>query len=127
MDINKTGIIINTEKYDECVSFYKNLFSLEVLFKKDEGDFKLTSFEFGGAYLLVETGGLAKDKQKSISENSTKIRFNVTDIERALEEVIQYGIAAKIEAYEWGRTINISDPDGNRVGIRDIPKLCRSL
>ncbi|WP_028468606.1 VOC family protein [Neptunomonas japonica] len=127
MDIDKTGIILNTEKYDECVAFYQNLFSLKVIFEKNEEEFKLTSFEFGGAYLLVETGGLAKNKQKLISENSTKIRFNVTDIEKALEEVIQYGIAAKIETYEWGKTINITDPDGNRVGIRDIPKLCRSL
>ncbi|MGY8873182.1 MAG: VOC family protein [Pseudomonadales bacterium] len=127
MDIDRTGIILNTEKYDECVAFYQNLFSLKVLFEKDEGDFKLTGFEFGGAYLLVETGGLAKDKQKLISENSTKIRFNVTDIKKALEEVIEYGIAAKIDTYEWGRTINITDPDGNRVGIRDIPNSKNSL
>ena len=28
-------------------------------------------------------------------------------------------IQADIQENSWGRTINISDPDGNRVGVRD--------
>jgi len=30
-----------------------------------------------------------------------------------------WGIEASISESDWGRTINISDPDGNRVGVRD--------
>jgi lactoylglutathione lyase len=119
MKIVRTGIIINTEKYDECVSFYKNLFGLSILFEEGFGDFQLTCFEFEGAYLMIETDGFAKPEGKTIKENSTKLRFNVSNIEGALESIKNYGIEARINRNEWGSAININDPDGNRVGIRD--------
>ena len=48
-----------------------------------------------------------------------KLRFNVPDIEGALERIATYGIEAKIIKNDWGSTINLFDPDGNRVGVRD--------
>ncbi len=119
MKISRTGIILNTEKYDECIAFYKDLFDLNSLFQYVDGDFRMTCFEFGGAYLMIETGGIAKDGGKSISENATKLRFNVTDIDMALEKLQACGIEAEIRRHHWGSTINIYDPDGNRIGIRD--------
>jgi lactoylglutathione lyase len=119
MKIQRTGIILNTEKYDECVAFYRGLFDLPVMFGIIEDDFRLTCLEFGGCYLMIETGGTAKPTGKSISENATKIRFNVKDIESALRKVKAFGLDAEITEYGWGSTIDIYDPDGNRVGIRD--------
>ena len=119
MKISRTGIILNTEKYDECVSFYGELFDLKILFKENEGGFKLTCFEFQGSYLMIETGGIAKPKEKSMEESCTKLRFNVPDIEDALSTINLFGIDAEILRSEWGATINICDPDGNRIGIRD--------
>jgi len=119
MNIEKYGIILNVEKYDECVRFYKDLFGLPELYSKTEENFKLTSLDLGGAYLLIETGGIAQNSKKSISQNSTKLRFNVEDLPAALIEVKKYFKAAKINKYDWGSTINICDPDGNRIGIRD--------
>lgn len=120
MDIVRTGIILNTERYEACVAFYRDLFKLNILHtKEDASGFKLTCFEFGGSYLMVEMGGVAQDRQKKIEESAAKIRFNVADIEQALATVQAYGIDATIERYDWGNTINICDPDGNRVGIRD--------
>ena len=119
MDIVRTGIILNVEKFDECVSFYKDLFGLKILFEEQYDEFRLTCFEFEGSYLMVETGGFAKPEGKSLKENSTKLRFNVTNIDSALEKVRAYGIKAEILRNDWGSTINIHDPDGNRVGVRD--------
>lgn len=120
MNIVRTGIILNTERYVECVAFYRDLFKLKTLYTKgDEDGFALTCFAFGGSYLMVETGGVAQDREKEISENSTKLRFNVSNIEDALLTVRAYGIDATIEHFSWGSTINICDPDGNRIGIRD--------
>jgi len=119
MNIVRTGIIVNTEKYDECVSFYKNLFGLKVLFKERFGEFELTCFEFEGSYLMVETDGYANPEGKTVKENSTKLRFNVSNIEDALATIRKYEIEAKITKYDWGSTIDIFDPDGNRIGIRD--------
>jgi len=119
MNIVQTGIILNVEKFDECVTFYKNLFGLKVLFEEQYGDFRLTCFEFDGSYLMVETDGFAKPEGKTLRENSTKLRFNVSNIKEALKTIDTYGIEAEIIENDWGSTINIYDPDGNRVGIRD--------
>lgn len=119
MNIVRTGIIINTGKYEECISFYKNLFDLRVLYDEKYSDFQLTCFEFEGSYLMIETNGFARPEGKTINENPTKLRFNVSNIEDALEAIRNYGIKADIDKSNWGSTINLFDPDGNRVGIRD--------
>ena len=119
MEIQRHGIILNVEHFDECVAFYRDLFGLPLLFSKIEGDFKLTCLEYGETYLMIETEGVANTSGKSIAENATKLRFNVADIESALRSVCDYGIDAHIESNTWGAVINIVDPDGNRIGIRD--------
>jgi len=46
MNTERYGIILNVEKYDECVAFYRDILGLNVMFTKVEGDFKLTCVEF---------------------------------------------------------------------------------
>lgn len=117
--VARYGIILNTENYVECVAFYRDLFGLRQLFERDENGFKLTCLEFGHGYLMVEEGGQAKVGVKTPEEGSFKLRFNVDDMDEALKEIRSWGIQASITENAWGRTINISDPDGNRVGVRD--------
>lgn len=119
MEIARTGVILNVEKFDECVSFYRSLFGLEVMFEEQYGDFRLTCLEFGNSYLMIESDGIARPEGKTITENATKLRINVADIEDALEKIRAFGIDAEITKNDWGSTINIYDPDGNRVGVRD--------
>lgn len=119
METIRTGIILNTERYDDCLAFYRGLFELPILFQQREGDFRLTCFDYNGSYLMLETGGHARPAGKSISENATKLRFNVADLAAALQQIKGFGIDAQISRHDWGSTIDIFDPDGNRVGIRD--------
>lgn len=119
MNISRAGVILNTEKYDECVDFYKKVFDLKTLFRQVDGDFRLTCLELGSAYLMIETGGFASTQGKSVSQNATKLRFNVADINIALDILTAHGIGAEITHNDWGSTINLFDPDGNRIGIRD--------
>jgi lactoylglutathione lyase len=119
MNISRTGVILNTEQYDECVDFYRKVFELKILFQQVDGDFRLTCLEFGAAYLMIETGGFASTGGKSVSQNATKLRFNVTDINIALKKLTVLGIDAEVTRNDWGSTINLFDPDGNRIGIRD--------
>lgn len=119
MEIVRTGIILNTEKYEACVVFYQNLFGLRILYQEQHEDFRLTCFEYHGSYLMIETGGFAMSEGKTARENPAKLRFNVSNIDDALKTIEAYGIEAKIIENEWGSTINIFDPDGNRIGIRD--------
>lgn len=127
MNVVRSGVIINTEKYEACVEFYKTLFGLKELFHQEDGDFRLTALEFGGSYLLIETGGVANPPAKTFEQSSTKLRFNVADIDAALERVQQFGIDAEVRRESWGSTINIHDPDGNRVGIRDEKTYLKQL
>ena len=83
-NIARYGIILNTENFEECVAFYRDLFGLRQLFEKKEGDFKLACLDYGNGYLMVEQGGKAKNGVKSPKEGSFKLRFNVEDLEEAL-------------------------------------------
>ena len=118
-NVSGYGIILNSENYSDSVAFYRDLFGLPLLFEKNDDGFKLACFEYGSGYLMVEQGGKAKKGIKSPKECSFKLRFNVDDLEDALREIRSWGIEASITESAWGRTINISDPDGNRVGVRD--------
>jgi lactoylglutathione lyase len=115
----RTGLILNTENYDACVSFYGTVLGLKTMFTKTEDEDRLTCFEFGGAYLMVETGGHAKPLGKSVQENSAKLRFHVESLEATRQYLVAQGIEAEISTFSWGSTINIHDPDGNRIGIRE--------
>lgn len=126
-NIARYGMILNTERFDECVAFYRDLFGLRQLFEKDEDGFRLICLDYGDGYLMIEQGGKAKDGVKSPEEGSFKLRFNVEDLEDALSEIRAWGIQAVITESAWGRTINISDPDGNRVGVRDEAGFVRQI
>lgn len=119
MDIERVGVILNVEKYDECIAFYQEVLELKIMFSKVEGDFKLTCLEFGSGYLMIETEGFAEPNGKSIKSCPSKLRFNVADIENACQRIKHYDPSAEVINSEWGSTINIYDPDGNRIGIRD--------
>jgi len=127
MDIQRHGIILNVENYEECVVFYRDLFELKVMFTKTEGDFKLTCLEFGSCYLMIETDGFAEPEGKSIKSCPSKLRFNVSDIEATLLRIQDAGVSAEINNNAWGFTINIYDPDGNRIGIRDEDSFQRQI
>lgn len=119
MQAVRTGIILNTENYTACRAFYRDVLGLEELFDKEESGEELCCFAFGGAYLMIESGGHAHPAGKSPRECPAKLRFNVPDIEATLRALHAHGIAAEIRRFDWGTTINLFDPDGNRVGIRD--------
>lgn len=115
----RTGIILNTENYEACVAFYRDLFGLRVMFVKEDDESHLTCLDFGGSYLMIEQGGKAMPAGKSPADSPHKLRFNVPDIYAARAKLVEFGIEAQILEFGWGRVINIHDPDGNRIGIRD--------
>ncbi|WP_020407956.1 VOC family protein [Hahella ganghwensis] len=119
LEIMRTGIILRAERFDECVDFYQRIFGFPIMFQEQQGDFRLTCFDFQGTYLMIETGGMAKDGEKSMAENPTRLRIHVPDIEKAAEHLKKFGIEPVINRYSWGSTINFPDPDGNSVGLRD--------
>ena len=118
---SKTGIILVVKNYEACVAFYRELFGLKVLHEKSHGGFRLTCLEFGSGYLMIESEPPypVAVPEKTIDQNPTKLRFNVPDVDAALKAVHEFGLEAEIDRFDWGSTINLTDPDGNWVGIRD--------
>jgi lactoylglutathione lyase len=107
--IRTHGIILGTERFEACVAFYRDILELPVWYEKPG----LVCLRFGDGYLMVETGGVARNNRKSQSENPTMLRFNVDDVDKAAEELRQRGIAVDVEVYSWGTVGTFADPDGN--------------
>lgn len=104
-----TGIILGTERFDECVTFYRDVLGLPVWFTKDQ----LVCLRFGDGYLMIETGGVAVTGHKRAVENPTTLRFNVDDVAGAAVALTARGISVELKSFDWGTVATFADPDGN--------------
>lgn len=105
--IQTFGVILATEKFDECVHFYRDILGLPVWYKKPT----LVCLRFGDGYLMIETRGHAIEGQKSTKQNPTILRFNVNDVDA--DEIRKQGITVTREDFSWGKVATFTDPDGN--------------
>jgi lactoylglutathione lyase len=122
MKFERTGVILCTEKYDECVAFYSEVLNLPVIETLDDEHSKLTVLRFGeDTYLMVETGGKAVPSGKDLIQNPVWLRFNVKSVEDAAAELLDKGIDVQIRKEVWGTVGDFSDPDGNMCSFREEP------
>lgn len=63
--IKTHGIILGTERYDECLKFYRDILGFPVWYEKKG----LVCLRYGNGYLMIETGGVARDIRKTNGEN----------------------------------------------------------
>ena len=109
------GIILGTERYDECLAFYRDKLGLPVWFEKNG----LCCLRFGDGYLMIETGGMARDQRKPNSENPTMLRFNVADVRHCASMLKAQGIDVQLKTFDWGNVGTFTDPDGNACELKD--------
>lgn len=109
------GIILGTERFEQCVDFYRSKLGLAVWFEKEN----LVCLHFGSGYLMIETGGVARESRKSNSENPTMLRFNVTDVESSATNLRDLGIDVDVKYFDWGTVGTFIDPDGNACELKD--------
>ena len=107
--IKAFGIILGTEKFDECVHFYRDILGLPVWYEKSS----LVCLRFGDGYLMIETGGNASEGRKPNTQNPTMLRFNVEDVDAAADYLRSRGIAVDRKDFAWGKVATFIDPDGN--------------
>ncbi len=120
MKFTRTGIILCTENYAQCVDFYIEILELPVLHSYDNQHSKLTCFDMGGNnYLMIETGGTAKPDGKSITDNPVWLRFNLENVEAAVRELEHKGVEVVLRKEVWGTVADFFDPDGNVCSFRD--------
>ena len=122
MKFERTGVILCTENYDECVTFYANTLQLPILEMLDDEYSKLTTVELGAnTYLMIETGGDAIPSGKTIKQNPVWLRFNVIDVDAAATELAAMDIEVTIRREIWGTVGDFKDPDGNICSLREEP------
>jgi lactoylglutathione lyase len=114
LNIRTHGIILGTERFEACVAFYRDTLGLPVWYEKHE----LVCLRFGDGYLMIETGGVARDRRKEQSENPTIIRFNVDDV-AASKALRQSGVVVEEQTFSWGSVGTFLDPDGNVCEFKD--------
>jgi lactoylglutathione lyase len=120
MKFNRTGIVLCTENYSECVAFYTDILELPVLFSLDNEHSQLTCCDMGsGNYLMIEKGGVAVNGRKSVEQNPVWLRFNVIDVDDVVGQLSKKNITIIIRKEEWGTVADFTDPDGNVCSLRD--------
>ncbi|NNF78803.1 MAG: glyoxalase [Rhizobiales bacterium] len=120
MRFERTGVILCTENYVECVAFYQNALQLPVLETLDNEHSKLTTFKFGSdTDLMIEMGGTAIPDGKTLADNPVWLRFNVADVDEAAADLKTRGISVNIRREVWGTVGDFMDPDGNICSLRE--------
>jgi len=118
MEFARTGLILNTKNYLECVHFYGSVLGLPISHRIGQGDDEITVFGLGDVYLMVEHGGRSHSGIKPTDLCPTKFRFNVMDVEASSAELRQKGVEVAVKHHAWGTTAEFADPDGNRCALR---------
>lgn len=118
MNLARCGIILYTRNYDASVRFYGETLELPRMFASDEPDMQVTCFDFGGTYLLLEPDDRPWPEGTTIEHLPTKLRFNVDDLDAAVAELEDKGVAIARVDYGWGSVADFLDPDGNPCQLR---------
>ncbi|WP_342076515.1 VOC family protein [Yoonia sp. SS1-5] len=109
------GIILGTERFAACLTFYRDTLGLPVWYEKEA----LVCLRFGAGYLMIETGGMARDGRKPNRENPTMLRFNVDDVDQAADALIARGVDVTVRVFDWGKVGTFHDPDGNACELKN--------
>lgn len=119
MKIERCGLVLHTERYEECVAFYRDVVGLPVEFRKDEPGQVLTIFDFGSAYLMLEEDGMATPAAKTKRENPVTLRLNVEALDPVVAGLRDKGVDVRVQRFDWGAIADFHDPDGNRCQLRE--------
>ncbi|WP_372805503.1 VOC family protein [Loktanella salsilacus] len=109
------GIILFTQNFDACVTFYRDTLGLQQWYEKPG----LICLRFGSGYLMIEGDGVAVPGGKSVAQNPNVLRFNVADVRDAAALVEKAGIAVTVSEYDWGTVGTFADPDGNMCSMKN--------
>jgi lactoylglutathione lyase len=115
MQIARSGIILYVEHYDQCVSFYRDQVLLPVEYVKET----LTCFTFCASYLMIEQDGVSNSTEKTIAQNPTVLRFNVSNVKTSADELRKRSVAVEELTFDWGKIGVFIDPDGNRCELKN--------
>ena len=123
MKFDRTGIILYTLAYKECVDFYQNTLELTKLFETES----LTCFEFGNAYLMVELDDEYDGTQIESHRIRTCLRINVPNVRKLADKLIDQNVEVDYQEHSWGTVAKFFDPDGNLCAFKDSEKFEKQI
>lgn len=115
MNFDRTGIILYVLNYQECISFYKNILRLKIMFSTE----MLTCFEFGSSYLMVELDDTYDGSAEVHTRIKTCLRMNVPDVKTLANTLKAQRIEVDYQEHSWGTIAKFYDPDGNLCAFKD--------
>jgi lactoylglutathione lyase len=115
LEVKTHGIVLGTERFEECVVFYRDVLGLPVWFEKPA----LVCFRFGSGYLMVETAEAASDFRTPGPGSSTMLRFNVEDVPGSAALLLTKGVDVEVKIFDWGTVGTFHDPDGNLCELKN--------
>ncbi len=119
MKFDRTGFILYTIKYNECVAFYKNILELDILFKAEN----ITCFSFGNSYLMIELDDEFTPNLSYKNERvRTCLRMNVPNVKLVADMLTSKNISVDYQEHSWGTIAKFLDPDGNLCAFKDTSK-----
>lgn len=114
MSFTRTGFILYTHLYGECIAFYRDIVGLPLMFRNDE----VTCFAFGESYLMIEPGGSPNSDRERRGLRSC-LRMNVANVRAQADALMSNGITVDYQEHDWGTIALFRDPDGNLCAFKD--------
>ena len=123
MKFDRTGVILYTIKYKECVKFYGTTLELKKMFETKN----LTCFEFGSSYLMVELDDEYDGTQTESERIKTCLRMNVSDVKKISKKLTEKNVKVNYQEHSWGTVAKFFDPDGNLCAFKDSGKFEKQI
>lgn len=123
MNIDRTGLILYTLNYKECVRFYEHILELKIMFTTET----LTCFAWGGSYLMVEIDDEFNGSLPKKERTRTCLRLNVANVKQYADLISAKGIKVDYQEHSWGTVAKFYDPDGNLCALKDSERFEKQI
>ena len=123
MKFDRTGIILYTVKYQNCVEFYEKLIGLTKMFETEN----LTCFEFGNSYLMVELDNEFDGIRNESERIKTCLRMNIQNVKKMANKLTENNVEVDYQENSWGTVAKFYDPDGNLCAFKDSEKFEKQI
>ena len=118
MKFDRTGIILYTIEYQQCVEFYEKIIGLTKMFETEN----LTCFEFGNSYLMVELDDEYDGTRNESERIKTCLRMNIQNVKKLADKLTEKNVEVDYQEHSWGTVAKFYDPDGNLCAFKDSEK-----
>ena len=88
---------------------------------------RLTCFEFGNSYLMVELDDEYDGNQKESERIKTCLRMNVPNVKSLADKLISKNVNVDYQEHSWGIVAKFFDPDGNLCAFKDSEKFEKQI